>query len=529
MAWTKIHTGVQPRLNAQETNALKSHVKEWEKATARDAKILAPKMDTELLKQRKQWFHNHKKVQANFKAPSKLQKKWTACQVIEEECKAEILQQICEEIEEETGQKAAHKEVLRRYQPTMTAFMLWLDKKELQEAQAKAEKWTNQAPNAAVQAKTARKKGEKMVKSFAKDMYIQAGMRVFFLGSWKDEKGRLLISGFDFNEQLSKGSSFIKCKDWQVILLSWEDFIGDAFDQDEDQDVRLLGGLLMFPEIDSLPLKTKKAMIWSFLTIHYRKCCGKPNVPVPWNNIMKGQLRFISSTYLPDDAKILEPSKMLRKDANAILHFWWDQQENQVGLTFKFKGWIDDKGRMHSPIARDESDGDGDDESLSARPTKQPSATTPLSLTSIPKGQMRTARRPYFTSTNDEFNNTEAEASPPQVKRHAHHLTNITDSDRCWRDQMMKSMAIALVNSQLKAAIVPMPSAQVQLAKERTLKRTRAARDVSSRVEEKQARNMPAPREQLPRKAKVAKLAAGVSSDAPAKGTRSNAETSCAT
>ncbi|KAG2065472.1 hypothetical protein BDR04DRAFT_1121841 [Suillus decipiens] len=184
-------------------------------------------------------------------------------------------------IEEETGQKAVHKEVLRRYQLTMTAFMLQLDKKQLQEAQTKAEKWTNQA-------KIARKKGEKIVKSFAKDM-------------------------FDFNEQLSKDSSFIKYKDWQVILLSWEDFISNAF------------GLLMFPEIDSLSLETKKAMIQSFFTIHYRKCCGKPNVLVPWNDIMKGQLRFISSTHLPDDAKILELSKMLCKDANAILHFWWDQ------------------------------------------------------------------------------------------------------------------------------------------------------------------------------------------------------------
>ncbi|KAG2072202.1 hypothetical protein BDR04DRAFT_1153464 [Suillus decipiens] len=259
---------------------------------SREAKILALKMDTELLKQHKekyqQWFHNHKKVQANFKAPSKLQKKWMACQVIEEERKAEILQQICKEIEEETGQKAAHKEVLRRYQLTMTAFMLWLDKKELQEAQAKAERWTNQVPNATVQAKTARKKGEKMVKSFAKDMYIQAGMRIFILDSWKDEKGRLLTSEFDFNEQLSKGSSFIKYKDWQVILPSWEDFISDAFDQDKDQDVTLHGGthqvpkpyhefdldhlgLLMFLKINGLPLETKKAMIWSFLTIYYSK------------------------------------------------------------------------------------------------------------------------------------------------------------------------------------------------------------------------------------------------------------------
>jgi hypothetical protein len=143
----------------------------------------------------RQWFHNHKKVHSDSKAPTKKQKKWTARRVIEEERKAEILQQIREDIEKETGEKSDHKEVLRRYQPTMTSIMLGLDKKELQEAEKKAERWTNQAPDAAVQAKTARKKGEKMIKSFAKEMYIEAGMRVFVLGSWKDEKGSLLTSG----------------------------------------------------------------------------------------------------------------------------------------------------------------------------------------------------------------------------------------------------------------------------------------------------------------------------------------------
>ncbi|KAG1732465.1 hypothetical protein EDD22DRAFT_960363 [Suillus occidentalis] len=223
--------------------------------------------------------------------------------------------------------------------------MLGLDKKELQEAEKKAERWMNQAPDAAVQTKTARKKGEKMIKSFAKEMYIQASMRVFILSSWKDEKGSLLTSGFNFNEQLGKSSNFMKGKDWQAILPAWEDFIGDAFDQDEDQDVTLLGGTQripkpyhefdldrsgspILPELEDLTLEMKKAMIQSFLTIHYRKCCGKLKVPVPWSDIMKGQSRFISSTYLPDDTKVLEPSKLLHKDANAILDFWWDRQEN---------------------------------------------------------------------------------------------------------------------------------------------------------------------------------------------------------
>ncbi|KAG1775258.1 hypothetical protein EV702DRAFT_1199577 [Suillus placidus] len=178
----------------------------------------------------------------------------------------------------------------------MTAIMHRLDKKELQEAQDKADKRTNQAPDATVQAKTARKKGKKMVKNFAKEMFAQAGMRVFVLGSWKDEKGGLLTSGrvlplthrFDFNEQLGRGSSFMKHKDWQAILPGWEEFIGNVFDQDEDQDATLLRGIWwgtkpyhefeldrsgspMLPEMNDLSLETKKAMIRSFLTIHYSK------------------------------------------------------------------------------------------------------------------------------------------------------------------------------------------------------------------------------------------------------------------
>ncbi|KAG1836907.1 hypothetical protein F4604DRAFT_1692589 [Suillus subluteus] len=352
-----------------------SHIEDWEKASgkerqlifkaaAREAKVLAPKMDKELLKERKytyrQWFHNHKKVQTNSKAPTKPKKKWTAWRVIEEERKAEILQQIREEIEEETGEKPAHKEVLRRYQPTMTAIMHRLDKKELQEAEAKADKWTNQAPNATVQAKTARKKGKKMVKNFAKEMFTQAGMRVFVLGSWMDEKGGLLTSG----------------------------------------------------------------------------------------------------TYLPDDTKILEPSKMFHTDANAILDFWWDRQETQVGPTFKFKAWMDEKGRMCSPVAEDESDGDANDESTSARPTRKPSATTTLSLTSIPKGRLSSTKRPYISSTEEECEKTEAEASPPAVQQRLHCHANAEDTDRSDDQLVPKSFG-----NPLKPAMLPAPSAQGQLAR----------------------------------------------------------------
>jgi hypothetical protein len=72
----------------------------------------------------------------------KLQKKWTARRVIEEEWKADILQQIHKEYEEETGQKPGQQEVFKRYQPTMTAIMNGLDDNELEEAWAKPNEWT---------------------------------------------------------------------------------------------------------------------------------------------------------------------------------------------------------------------------------------------------------------------------------------------------------------------------------------------------------------------------------------------------
>ncbi|KAG1877155.1 hypothetical protein C8R48DRAFT_768704 [Suillus tomentosus] len=183
----------------------------------------------------------------------------------------------------------------------MTAIMKGLDDNELEEAQAKADKWTNQAPDPAVQAKTAKKKGEKMIKHFAKEMFTQAGMRLFVLGSWKDEKGGLLTSGQVDTvgwSYIGIGSSFMKSKDWQVILPAWEDFISDAFNQDQDQEGTLLRGTCrvpkpyhefdldrmgvpMLPNIEGVSLEDKKGMSQSFLTIPYRKPVDRKPAPSP--------------------------------------------------------------------------------------------------------------------------------------------------------------------------------------------------------------------------------------------------------
>ncbi|KAG1843426.1 hypothetical protein C8R48DRAFT_780723 [Suillus tomentosus] len=516
MPRTKIITGDQPRLNDQETTTLQSHVEDWEKASgterrqifkaaAREAKLFAPKMDKELLKQRKeryrQWFYNHKKPKVNAKVPMKLQKKWTAHRVIEEERKADILQQIHEEIEEETGQKPEQKEVLRRYQPTMTAIMKGLNDDELEEARAKADQWTNQAPDPVVQARTAKKKGEKMIKHFAKEMFTQASMRLFVLGSWKDEKGSLLTSGqvdtigrsvgrsailltsfgrFDFNEHLGRGSSFMKCKDWQVILPAWEDFIGDEFDQDQDQDGMLLGGtrrvpkphyefdldhmdLPILPDIKGVSLEVKKSMIRSFLTIHYRICCRKRKVPVPWSDIMKGQSRFISSTFLPNDIKITDPSKMQRNEANALLEYWLDRQDNQVGLTLKFKAWIDDKGKMHSPVGEgsDGSDGDADDEGLWPRPTTMSAANAARSSAILPKRPLRFIKQAPIGSADDESSNTNA---PEPVEKdamtaHSDRVGRELESDDRPRPKSLRKRAT------IEPAIISLPTDFAQMGR----------------------------------------------------------------
>ncbi|KAG2068918.1 hypothetical protein BDR04DRAFT_1119441 [Suillus decipiens] len=67
------------------------------------------------------------------------------------------------------------------------------------------------------------------------------------------------------------------------------------------------------------------------------------------------------------------------------------------------------------------------------------------------------------------------------------------------------------------------------MVQEPMLRRTRPASDVLLVVEGRQPKTVPAPLEHLPRKKKAARFAAGVPSDAPAKGTRSNVENLCAT
>ncbi|KAG2354185.1 hypothetical protein BDR07DRAFT_1382452 [Suillus spraguei] len=161
MAWTKISTGVQPQLNDQETTTLQSHVEDWRKASgmeqqdifkaaAREAKILAPKIDKELLKQCKEsccitvTLHRNTESGSRItgnpipKHPPSCQKKRTAHQVIKEERKATFFSKYMKKLRKRLGRslpKGSTEEVSADHE----AIMQWLDKKELQEDKAKAE------------------------------------------------------------------------------------------------------------------------------------------------------------------------------------------------------------------------------------------------------------------------------------------------------------------------------------------------------------------------------------------------------
>ncbi|KAG1838767.1 hypothetical protein F4604DRAFT_1941151 [Suillus subluteus] len=213
---------------------------------------------------------------------------------------------------------------------------------------------------------------------------------------------------------------------------------------------------------------------------------------------------------------------------------------------------MDDKGRMHSPVAKGESDGDGDDENPKARPTKKPSATTTsvtdLSSQGAAKGQTNAEDidwsddqpvpktlgkgvrghedQPTASHHQSLSTATKTIISAPQVSE-----ASDDESSSCitshWSTQASHGNRALGPNTTGRGMETHRglehlsESPRVQ---EPALRRTRAARDASLVVQERRPKNVPAPRERSPRKSKAAGLAAIVPSDAPAKGTRSNAE-----
>ncbi|KAG2057443.1 hypothetical protein BDR06DRAFT_1005078 [Suillus hirtellus] len=335
------------KLTEEELLVLQSHLEEWKEATGKDrkmilravikeAKMQAPKMDTQLLKKRKSY-------------------------------KKEIL--------EKTGARPGGKEVIKHYQGAVNAIMAGLSEEQLDEENMTAIEWSSSAPPTDVQAEFAQKKAPGMMKDLATQLWRQAGMRIFILSAWKTKEGEVRINGIDFNEKL-EGNSFTDTKDWKSMLPEWNAYVREEFaiDQNNDDDGNEDAdgkesrnprrkkeeftlevdayGLLVIPDIEPLNLENKKSLIRTFLTKHYRFCSQKPKVSVPWSAVTETQENFIEPKFLPISGKIKDPSKLQLHNADWLLQFWHQRQKDKVRPTFEFKGWQDHKKEMREPVEK---------------------------------------------------------------------------------------------------------------------------------------------------------------------------------
>ncbi|KAG2030961.1 hypothetical protein BDR03DRAFT_986726 [Suillus americanus] len=208
------------------------------------------------------------------------------------------------------------------------------------------------------------------MKDLASKLWKQAGMRIFILSAWKEEDEVRINGRIDFNEKL-EGNSFTDTKDWKPMLSEWNAYAGEKFDVDLKNDDDSEGevkkgrkkgkkkdeyplevdsyGLPVIPDVRELNLESKKRLIRTFLTKHYRLCSQQPKVSVPWASVRKAQGDFIAAKFVPTGWKLDDPSKIQLADADRLLELWCQRQKDHVRPTFEFKGWEGDNKTIREP------------------------------------------------------------------------------------------------------------------------------------------------------------------------------------
>ena len=69
------------------------------------------------------------------------------------------------------------------------------------------------------------------------------------------------------------------------------------------------------------------------------RATGNPKAIPPWVNIQAEQAEFIHPDYLPDDFILREPTKMKELEIHRLLDFWYQRQEGEEGLAFRFHAY----------------------------------------------------------------------------------------------------------------------------------------------------------------------------------------------
>ncbi|KIK74196.1 hypothetical protein PAXRUDRAFT_76288, partial [Paxillus rubicundulus Ve08.2h10] len=83
-----------------------------------------------------------------------------------------------------------------------------------------------------------------------------------------------------------------------------------------------------------------------FITFHYRRASGMKDGLVPWMQISTQRSDYISGKYLPQGAKLWEPSKLQKKEVISLLEFWRDRQNFDLADVFTFRKWRDTTGTI---------------------------------------------------------------------------------------------------------------------------------------------------------------------------------------
>ncbi|KIK72043.1 hypothetical protein PAXRUDRAFT_181396 [Paxillus rubicundulus Ve08.2h10] len=148
-------------------------------------------------------------------------------------------------------------------------------------------------------------------------------MRVAVLTAWKDGSGQTMTTQYDIDDQIEDGEA---SNVWGGAHQRWMEYAKKA-----------LGDLASDEEENGL---------------------------VPWMQISTQRSDYISGKYLPQVAKLREPSKLQKKEVISLLQFWRDRQRSDLANIFNFRKWRDATGTLQDPV-----DVDSDEEGACQRRT----------------------------------------------------------------------------------------------------------------------------------------------------------------
>ncbi|KAI6097556.1 hypothetical protein F5141DRAFT_1067210 [Pisolithus sp. B1] len=271
--------------------------------------------------------------------------------------------------------RAQETKHINLYQQALSGFIQEdLTDEQWQGAQDIMDKWNGaEGPTPEVQAWNAKKYSLKYMQNFMEEMWWYCGMRIISLTGWKNEEGIIQACCMDFNNDMGGSSNFDNI---HTINTSWREYLGTAYENPDvaagggvpnmaancprakmgdpvkvvtnDEGNIWIGNLNGWCREGSLP--TKHVLWLIYLTVHYRKACGKQLAKVPFKKLGWYQADMISPCHLPPNFTFtVDPSHMHLSDVMELLNFWKECQESHPNDIFAFWKWLDQAGNLQLP------------------------------------------------------------------------------------------------------------------------------------------------------------------------------------